>query len=352
MQVNIGRYLSKRRKMMHLVLKGYKKLGFISFLFIMVLLFTACSSSSTSGTKEKKDAKTVHIGIQAGIFPLVYAQEKQFFEKAFEEAGVEIEWHEFASGPPHFEAMASNRLDFGVMGGTPVIAGQSGGVDFKVIAASSDAKNTYSILLPKDSDIKELTDLKGKKIAIAKGSNFHYVFTKAIESVGLTEADVEIVQLQPDEARAAFDTGAIDAWPIGEPTATIAIEQTGATVLTTAAELGLTAPILAIARTGFTEENPELTELFLETYQDVILQMEENLDEVSQELAELRKLDKEVMKDILQRSEFNLSPVTEQFQKSQQEQADFLFENEIIKKELDASEVVDNTFITNVLEKE
>lgn len=342
--------VTHRGRSMRLILKSYKKLGLISSLLVLLFLFTACSSSSTSGTKEKEEAKVVHVGVQAGIFPLVYAKEKQFFEKAFEEVGVEVKWHEFASGPPHFEAMASNRLDFGVMGGTPVIAGQSGGIDFQVIAASSDAKNTYSILLPKGSDIKELKDLKGKKIAIAKGSNFHYVFAEALKSIGLTEADVDIVQLQPDEARAAFDTGAIDAWPIGEPTAAIAIEQTGATVLTTAAELGLTAPILSIARTGFTEKNPELTVLFLETYQDVIIYMKENLDEVSQELADLRKLDKEVMKDILERSDFNLSPITEEFQKSQQEQADFLLEEGIIKKELDTSEIVENKFIDHVLE--
>ena len=78
--------------------------------------------------------------------------------------------------------------------------------------------------------------------------------------------------------------------------------------------------------------------------------MEENLDEVSQELADLRKLDKGVMKGILERSNFNLSPITEEFQTSQQEQADFLFDGGIIKKELDTSAIVENRFVNHVLE--
>lgn len=78
--------------------------------------------------------------------------------------------------------------------------------------------------------------------------------------------------------------------------------------------------------------------------------MEENLDKVSQELADLRKLDKGVMKGILERSNFNLSPITEEFQTSQQEQADFLFDGGIIKKELDTSAIVENRFVNHVLE--
>mgnify|MGYP003500060681 FL=1 len=71
---------------------------------------------------------------------------------------------------------------------------------------------------------------------------------------------------------------------------------------------------------------------------------------MSQELADLRKLDKGVMKGILERSNFNLSPITEEFQTSQQEQADFLFDGGIIKKELDTSAIVENRFVNHVLE--
>mgnify|MGYP005607850763 FL=1 len=71
---------------------------------------------------------------------------------------------------------------------------------------------------------------------------------------------------------------------------------------------------------------------------------------MSQELADLRNLDKGVMKGILERSNFNLSPITEEFQTSQQEQADFLFDGGIIKKELDTSAIVENRFVNHVLE--
>lgn len=215
---------------------------------------------------ETKPKAVVNIGVQGktGIFP--YAREKGYFEKAFAEVGAEVKWHEFASGPPHFEALAAGRLDFGGTGGTPVISGQTGGVDFKAIAVTSDGKTGNFIVVPKGSPIKKLNDLKGKKIAVAKGSSAYNFLYMALDKAGLKGDDIKEIQLQPDEARPALDSGAIDAWSIWEPYATTAVFQTGATILVSGADLGINAPSFLIARTKFTEEHSDLTVLFLKTY--------------------------------------------------------------------------------------
>jgi sulfonate transport system substrate-binding protein len=95
-----------------------------------------------------KEKVVVNIGVQGktGIFN--FAREKGYFEKALTQAGAEVKWTEFASGPPHFEAIASGRLDFGAVGGTPVISAQTGGVDFKAIAVTSDGKTGDFIVIP------------------------------------------------------------------------------------------------------------------------------------------------------------------------------------------------------------
>ena len=90
---------------------------------LLLVLLVGCSSDKTT-TNEKKDNKediTVNIGIQQNLGPLLLAKEKGWFEEEFAKVGVEVNWTVFQSGPPHFEAMAANRLDFGYVGNSPVL---------------------------------------------------------------------------------------------------------------------------------------------------------------------------------------------------------------------------------------
>jgi sulfonate transport system substrate-binding protein len=107
---------------------------YIFTFFALLLSLTACASTSgTSDAGENTEEVVVNIGVQGQTGILPYARENKYFEEAFEKVGVKVTWNEFTSGPPHFEALASGRIDFGAVGGTPVIAGQSGDVDFRAI---------------------------------------------------------------------------------------------------------------------------------------------------------------------------------------------------------------------------
>ena len=326
-----------------------------SFLLLLSLLFiTACSTSSSNsetGSAQAKEEIVVNIGVQGKIGILSYAQTNKYFEKAFEKENVKIVWNEFASGPPHFEGLASGRLDFGSVGGTPVIAGQSGNVDFKAIGVVSDGKKGNSIILPKGSSIKELKDLKGKKIGVAKGSSAYNFLYMALDRAGLTDKDVEIIQLQPDEARPALDNGGIDAWSVWEPYVTTAIFQTGAKVLVSGEDLNINAPSFLIARTQFTKDHPDLTVLFLKTYEQVRRDYVENLDQVAKDLAEAQKVDVKIIETVLKNSEPILSPTTGEFAKAHQEQADFLYSVGGIDKKLDTKEVIENKYVEEALKE-
>lgn len=333
-----------------------KTILIVGFL-LSILLLSACIDSSGKGatpassqSKEQEEV-VINIGVQGKTGILPYARDKQYFEKAFEKVGVKVTWNEFASGPPHFEALASGRIDFGVVGGTPVIAGQSGGVDFRAIGVTTDGKKGNSIIVPKESSIKELTDLKGKKIGVAKGSSAYNFMYMAIDRAGITDEEVEIIQLQPDEARPALDNGSIDAWSIWEPFGTTAVYQTGARELVTGEDLDIYAPSFMIARTKFLEEHPDLTILFLKTYEDVRQHFVNNMDEVSKEIAEAEKLDVEIIEAVLKNSDLILSPTTEEFAKAHQEQADFLYSVGGIDKELDTSSVIENKYVEQALEE-
>ena len=85
--------------------------------------------------------------------------------------------------------------------------------------------------MPKDSPIASVADLKGKKVALNKGSNVHYLLVRALETAGLAYGDIEPVYLPPADARAAFERGAVDAWAIWDPFLAAAQAATGARTL-------------------------------------------------------------------------------------------------------------------------
>ncbi|MDQ0219240.1 aliphatic sulfonate ABC transporter substrate-binding protein [Peribacillus cavernae] len=339
---------------MHNANRRWKLSILLSLLFLIQVTLTACgpSVSSSENSSGKSNGKVIiNIGVQGSTGILPYAREKKYFEKAFEKVGVEVKWHEFTSGPPHFEALASGRLDFGATGGTPLIAGQSGGVDFKAIAVTKDGKKDNSFVIPKNSNIKGLKGLKGKKIAVAKGSSAYNFLYMAIEKAGLKEEDIKIVQLQPDEARPALDNGSVDAWSTWEPYTTAAVYQTGAKILVNGEDLNINAPGFLVGRTDFITENPKYTILFLKTYEQVRRHLVENLDEVSQEIATSEKVDVEIIRTVLKNSQFILSPTTDEFKKAHQEQANFLYSVEGINKKLDTSKVIENQYIEQALQE-
>lgn len=323
---------------------------------MVLLMLSGCanqggSTGDVAGAVSPGDKVVINIGVQGATGIFSYARDTKAFEKAFEQVGAEVKWHEFASGPPHFEALASGRLDFGSTGGTPVIAGQTGGIDFKAIAVTGDGKKGNAILVPEGSDIQRIEDLKGKKIAVAKGSSAYNFLFQVINTVGLTGDDIELIQLQPDEARPALDSKAVDAWSVWEPYVTTATTQTGAQVLVDGEQLNLLAPGFLIARTDFIEAHPELTVTFLKTYEQLRQYYESHTQEVAAHFGQTKNVDADMLVKIMNNNTSLLSPITPEFAAAHQEQADFLYSINAIDKQLDTSLVLENKYIEQALKE-
>jgi sulfonate transport system substrate-binding protein len=158
----------------------------------------------------------VRIGYQkSGAFLLVRNQGT--LEKRLEPLGYTVEWKEFSSGPPLLEALNAGSLDIGHSGDAPLIFAQSAGIPFEYIGATTPAEESAGILVPKTSPLQQVSDLKGRRIAFAKGSSSHYLVAKALLTAGLGFEDVKPIYLQPSEARAAFQSGSIDAGAVWDP---------------------------------------------------------------------------------------------------------------------------------------
>lgn len=139
---------------------------------------------------------------------------------ALDGAPYRIEWSEFPAAQTLLEAIGAGAVDVGVVGDAPFqFAYQSGSPIKAVGAQAARVRPTggLALLVPAKSGIRRVQDLRGRRIATTRGSIGHYLVLRALEAKGLKVADVKLLFLSPGDAKAAFDSGSIDAWSIWSP---------------------------------------------------------------------------------------------------------------------------------------
>ncbi len=193
----------------------------------LVALFAA---AVTFGVITQAQADTLRIGYQK-YGTLVLLKAKGALEKRLAEQGIDVQWTEFPGGPQLLEGLNVGSIDFGVTGETPPVFAQAAGADLLYVAYEPPAPHSEAILVAKDSPIHSVKELKGKKVALNKGSNVHYLLVRALEDAGLKYSDIQPVYLPPADARAAFERGSVDAWVIWDPYQAAAEQQLQARTL-------------------------------------------------------------------------------------------------------------------------
>src|SRR5580658_10862892 len=148
---------------------------------------------------------------------LVLLKARGALEKRLALLHVEVKWTEFPAGPQLLEGLNVGSIDFGTVGEAPPIFAQAAGADLVYVGNEPGAPAAEAILVPNNSAIKSVAELKGKKVALNKGANVHYLLVKVLEKAGLRYSEITPVFLAPADARAAFETGAVDAWAIWDP---------------------------------------------------------------------------------------------------------------------------------------
>jgi aliphatic sulfonates family ABC transporter substrate-binding protein len=158
----------------------------------------------------------LRVGYQKTSVLLVVKAQK-VLEKRFDTQGIGVKWVEFPFGPPLLEALSAGAVDYGYTGDAPPIFAQAAHANLLYAAAIPARGFGQAIVVPSDSPIKTLADLKGKKIGVAKASSGHNLLVAALESAKLQWSDIAPVYLAPADAAAAFSRGVIDAWSIWDP---------------------------------------------------------------------------------------------------------------------------------------
>lgn len=159
--------------------------------------------------------KELRIGFQKSSVNLTLLKQRKGLEQRL--PGAKVTWFEFTAGPQMLEALSVGSIDFAMTGDTPPIFAQAAGSNLVYVGAEPAKPDNSAVLVRQDSPLKNLSDLKGKKIALQKGSSAHYLAVRAVQQGGLQWSDITPVYLAPADARAAFERGSVDAWVIWDP---------------------------------------------------------------------------------------------------------------------------------------
>lgn len=201
-----------------------RKLRLPAALALLALIAAGCSSASagSSSTSSSDGSKasttdvsqvTLHIGDQAGSGSQALLTAAGLISKL----PFKVTWSDFTSGPPMLQAMAGGAVDIGSVGNAPPVFAAAGGDNLAIVGAFQANPLGSALLVPKNSPIHSIAQLKGKRIAVAQGSSADYHLLTVLKKAGLTVHDVTLDYLQPADGLAALASGHVDAWDIWSP---------------------------------------------------------------------------------------------------------------------------------------
>ncbi|MEV4733005.1 ABC transporter substrate-binding protein [Saccharopolyspora sp. NPDC049426] len=193
---------------------------------VLAILLTAVATLTACGSSD--DEVVLRVGDQTGE-----TQSRLRAAGLLDDLPYEIEWSQFPAAVNLHEALRADAIDIGSAADSPTVSAIAGGSRIKAVAAWNNGGKGTFILVPKDSPIRDLADLKGKRISPStRGSVAHYLVLGAMQKAGLSQSDATLNYLAPTDASSAFSTGSIDAWATWGVYAARTRGQLGARVLT------------------------------------------------------------------------------------------------------------------------
>jgi len=298
------------------------------------LLAGACLGALLLGaaTSAQPPRAELRIGYQKSASLFVLQKAQGTLEKRLAPLNVGVRWVEFPAGPQLLEGLNVGAVDVGHVGEAPPIFAQAAGANFVYIGHDPAAPEAEAIVVPKDSAIRTVAELKGKKIALNKGSNVHYLLVRALDKAGLKYSDIQPVFLPPADARAAFEKGSVDAWAIWDPFLAAVEKRSGARIVADGRGGVASNHLFYLAERGFAQARPDVIKALFDDSVEQGRWLKANLKRSAAIIAPLQGLDTDVVELALQRYQFNVAPLSAAVAAEQQKVADAFFELRLIPK--------------------
>ncbi|MCR8844636.1 sulfonate ABC transporter substrate-binding protein [Paenibacillus sp. SC116] len=328
-----------------MLLKTIRTWKLIAIGALLLMVLSGCSGgvqqqNAVAEGKNGSKAKVFRIGYQKYGVPN-FLKVRGGLEKRLEQDGVTVEWTEFPGGPQLLEALNVGSIDLGHTGEAPPIFAQAAGAPLVYLAHEASRPHSEAVLVLKDSPVQSIADLKGKKIALNKGSNVHYLLVKLLEQAGLQYSDVKPVFLPPADARAAFERGSVDAWAIWDPY--LASAQKNLDVRIVADGEGVVNNFeFYLAARSFAENNPAIIDALFEELNKAGDWANANHKELAKLLSPQLGIDIPSLELASSRREYNSVPISDNVVAEQQKVADTFAKLGLIPKPIQVKDALPN----------
>jgi aliphatic sulfonates family ABC transporter substrate-binding protein len=318
-----------------------KKLwGVLMVLVLATGLLSGCGSTASEESAEEN--VTIRIAVQKSIAIPYLAEALGYYEDEFTEDNINVELVEFSLGPEVIEAVASGEIDIGFLGDVPAFSGLLNGGDYKIVARWESDNSSY-LITRDDANINSLSDLKGKKLSYAFGSTQTALVYSYLESAGLTENDLEIINLSLADSVTSIVNGDVDAAIVDELRATQAVEKGGVSKLMNSEGYKLfVSPI--IATNEFTSEHPDLTSRVLKVIEKAAEYSEQNPDDAIAKAAERIGVDESTIDPIIRNCDLEVYLGDEELA-AIKENAAQAYKYGVIKEELNVDDYIDTKYL-------
>lgn len=314
----------------------FTQIGILTLGLASLFSLSACNKAPQDKTSQ--NVTTINIGYQKyGLLPVVKARGE--LDKRLEAKGINIKWVEFPAGPQLLEGLNVGSVVLGETGEAPPIFAQAAGAKLVYVANQPAAPLAEAIILPKNSTIQNIKELKGKRIALNKGSNVHYLLLKALAANQLSLQDINVVYLPPADARAAFEKGAVDAWAIWDPFFAAAEKQLGAKVLVTGKNL-VSNHQFYLADRKFAQTNPEVLTAVITELDNTTKWVASNQTQAAQLLEKPTGLPLDILQTSISRMGFNVKPLNTEVIQEQQAVADAFFQQKLIPQKINIKDAI------------
>jgi sulfonate transport system substrate-binding protein len=279
---------------------------------------------------------TLKVGYQKSSTSLVLLKGRGWLEKQLAPLGYDVSWAEFPSGPPLLEALGASAVNFGFTGETPPIFSQASGTPVIYVGNSPGQPHSEAILVPAASSITSVAGLKGKKVAVAKGSNAHYLLVASVLKAGLQFSDITPVYLQPADARAAFQSNDVDAWAIWDPFFAAA-QANGAKIIGDADGV-VPNHNFYLSRRDFATAHADALNAAIASIKQIEAWLPANLPAAAAEVSPIIGLPVPVVLTTLSRQKYDLQKLTPAVLADQQKIADLFYKLHLIPTPLNVSD--------------
>lgn len=306
---------------------------------ITTILAAALSLMGLSAQAETTpEQQTVRIGFQKSSTLITVLKKQGRLDERLSKMGVKVEWAEFMSGPPLLEALNVGSIDVtaDVADTVPVFA-QAAGTQLVYFAMETASPTAQAIIIPEKSEIKTVAELKGKKIAVTKGTGGHYLLLATLASNGLAFKDITPAYLSPADGRAAFERGSVDAWVTWDPFFAAGEQQAGARLLADGSNGIAPYQRYYLASTKFAAAKPDLLRVIYEELAETGKWVKAHPQEAVALLEPVWGLKPAVIEKANSRRSYDVQPVAPDSMKTQQAIADAFLKEGILPKPVDTS---------------